>query len=229
MIRGVSLAVKLDFTGRQLSAFGAPPARAETYQAGEFVGCVADGGPCNCETYRITPHCNGTHTECVGHLTAQKIFVCDLDLPPLMACCVASVIPGPCRNDEYHPRLSPDDKVVEAGALQAAMQRSGWRPGIPALVVRTRREIFGDLSAFFSNDAMRWIRKCAVEHLLVDFASVDKADDDGKLSNHRIFWDLPQDRRIESARSERTITEMIFVPDEIEDGLYALNLRPAAW
>lgn len=224
---GVSLAVPLNFAGRQAAAFGAPPARAEVYRAGGFVGSVAEGGACNCETYTLTPHCNATHTECVGHLTEEKFFVCDVALPLLMTCLVVSVETLAETRDEYHPRISPGDRVITADALSAALARLGFQPPAAALAVRTRRERFGDYSPFFSNDAMRLVRRCGFEHLLADFASVDKADDDGKLSNHRIFWDLPQDRRIESARSNRTITEFIFIPEAVADGLYALNLQVA--
>ncbi len=227
MQKGASLAIRLDFGGQQVSAFGASAATSQVYRAGSFVGSVAEGGPCNCEIYTLTPHCNATHTECIGHLTAEKIFVCDVEIPLLTTCLVVSVEPDGQTSDEYYPRLSPDDKVVSADALHAAMQRAGFQSGIRALAVRTRNEPFGDFSAFFSNDAMRLIRRSGFEHVLVDFASVDKADDDGKLSNHRIFWDLPQDSRIESAKSQRTITEFIFVPQDVSDGLYALNLQIA--
>jgi kynurenine formamidase len=221
------LAIKLDFYGRQPSAFGAPPARAEAYRSGDFVGDVAQGGPCNCEIYTLTPHCNATHTECVGHLCLEKIHVCDVPLPLLMSCMVVSVEAQDDGPDLYYPRRDPRDKLIHAYALQAALQRAGWQPGISALVVRTRNELFGDFSPYFSNDAMRLVRQCGFEHLLVDFSSIDKADDDGKLSNHRIFWDLPQDTTVVRAESPRTITEFVFVPPNIGDGIYALNLGVA--
>ena len=42
---------------------------------GQFIGDTRMGGPCNFETYSITPHCNGTHTECVGHITNERVSI----------------------------------------------------------------------------------------------------------------------------------------------------------
>ena len=63
---------------------------------------------------------------------------------------------------------------------------------------------------------------CGIKHLLIDQPSVDKERDGGKLLSHKAFWDYPQ-----SIDKERTITELIGVPDEIEDGLFLLNLSIA--
>src|ERR1700745_864357 len=78
--RPVSLAVPLDFAGPQTRHFGAPPrlsgappASARPFEAPGFAGTVARGASCNCEVISLTPHCNGTHTECVGHLTREPL------------------------------------------------------------------------------------------------------------------------------------------------------------
>lgn len=45
----------------------------ETIRFGDnFVGSVAEGGACNYQKVTITPHGNGTHTECYGHLNNQE-------------------------------------------------------------------------------------------------------------------------------------------------------------
>ena len=51
----------------------------------------------------------------------------------------------------------------------------------------------------------------------------------GKLSNHRLFWEAPSGSRdLTQARApHRTITELIFVLDEAHDGYYLLNLQIA--
>jgi kynurenine formamidase len=63
-----------------------------------------------------------------------------------------------------------------------------------------------------------------VEHLLVDLPSVDKEQDDGVLAFHHAFWNVP-----ENPNTTRTITEFIFVPSNVEDGLYILNLQMSAF
>ena len=39
---------------------------------GVFIGSVAEGGVCNYQRVSLTPHGNGTHTECYGHLNNQE-------------------------------------------------------------------------------------------------------------------------------------------------------------
>ncbi|MBL7942681.1 MAG: cyclase family protein, partial [Flavobacteriales bacterium] len=47
---------------------------------------------------------------------------------------------------------------------------------------------------------------------------------EGKLLAHRAFWKYPT-----QTRSHCTITEFVFVPDHVADGLYLLNLQVAAF
>src|SRR5262245_5204435 len=69
--RPLSLAIELDPQGEQPRHFGAPPARAEPWVVPGFSGAVATGSSCNCSRLTLIPHCNGTHTESVGHLTRE--------------------------------------------------------------------------------------------------------------------------------------------------------------
>ncbi|HYP51473.1 MAG TPA: hypothetical protein VEQ34_11065 [Pyrinomonadaceae bacterium] len=78
---------------------------------------------------------------------------------------------------------------------------------------------------------MRFIVESGVKHLLVDLPSIDRIFDEGKLSNHRIFWNIEQGEfEINPAsRINNTITELIFVPQIVADGSYLLNLQTAAF
>jgi arylformamidase len=73
----------------------------------------------------------------------------------------------------------------------------------------------------------QWLVEQGIEHLLVDLPSVDRAEDGGELVAHRVFWGLPPGSRDigESRRPHASITEMIFVPDELEDGPWLLRLE----
>ena len=46
---------------------------AAPFATGDFSGSVATGASCNCRTITLTPHCNGTHTECAAHLTLEPL------------------------------------------------------------------------------------------------------------------------------------------------------------
>jgi len=76
-------------------------------------------------------------------------------------------------------------------------------------------------------DAMALIIEHGFDHLLVDLPSIDRAYDEGRLECHRLFWGLPQGSHdldgIEP--SHRTITELSFVPNDIKDGNYLLQLQ----
>ena len=52
--------------------------------------------------------------------------------------------------------------------------------------------------------------------------SIDREMDEGKLEAHHAFWDYPN-----RTQSQKTITEMIYVPNEVIDGTYILNLQIA--
>ncbi|HNB56593.1 MAG TPA: cyclase family protein, partial [bacterium] len=65
----LDISIPVYFDGLQPNTYGVPVASARAYEDGKFVGDVRRGGSCNFEEYRIVPHCNGTHTECVGHIS----------------------------------------------------------------------------------------------------------------------------------------------------------------
>ena len=76
---------------------------------------------------------------------------------------------------------------------------------------------------------MQFIVECGFDHLLVDLPSIDRLHDEGRLSNHRIFWEVEQGKfeTNEYTRNYSTITELIYVPNTIQDGSYLLNLQIA--
>ncbi|MBK8149128.1 MAG: hypothetical protein IPK58_13195 [Acidobacteria bacterium] len=82
---------------------------------------------------------------------------------------------------------------------------------------------------YFTTEAMEFIAASGFRHLLVDLPSIDRIYDDGKLANHRIFWNIEPGSfdANEKTRVGNTVTELIFVPDDIADGVYLLNLQIA--
>lgn len=59
---------------------------------------------------------------------------------------------------------------------------------------------------------------------------VDKERDEGKLVAHKAFWNVTDVNHLNvDARLNSTITEMIFVPNEVHDGNYVLNLQIASF
>jgi len=232
------LSIPLAFDGAQPAFFGVAPAHGSVVRAGSFVGDVREGGSCNCATYVLTPHCNGTHTECLGHITQDRISVHEICASALHLALLVTVdpVPASATTESSDPRPDAGDMLVTKQALQDAAGRFAEAP-FNALVVRTRpndeakrvRDYSLEPAAFFSAEAMHWIVAAGIEHLITDLPSLDRADDGGRLTAHRIFWNMRSGHTTptSAARTHATVTELAYVPNEIPDGLYLLNLQVA--
>ena len=226
----------MSFQDDGLSAFGVPPASVRTVEMG-FTGDTRRGGSCNVREYRITPHCHGTHTECVSHIVDQEISVAEVVGD---ACIPATLISitlekgGDCA-ESYISGKEEDDLLITRRHLIEKLERLDDEVFHQALIIRTlpnsstKKKRRYASAPYFSNEAMAEIARRKINHLLVDVPSVDRMDDQGKLSNHRLFWEVPSGSRdLGQARApHRTITELIFVLDEAHDGYYLLNLQIA--
>ncbi len=239
--QGTCLAIPMNFGGPQPSHFGAAPARAEPMTAGNFIGDTRLGGSCNVPIVTINPHCNGTHTETIAHITDETVPIHEV----LSACPIpttlVTVAPLPAHKcgERYHPSWKEGDQLITAASLNTALTSgaSGW---LEALVIRTlpngidkltRRYGEGDFPPFLSLEAIDLISGLGIDHLLVDLPSVDKMHDEGLLTVHHRFWNVPDGTHqlMPDSRIERTITEMIYVLDELPDGRYLLDLQIPAF
>jgi arylformamidase len=225
---GHDISIPLRFNGAQPTFFGAAAASAEPITAGSFVGDVRHGGSCNCSVHTLAPHCNGTHTECVGHITQERLSVRDLAIRHLSAALLISVTP------ESSTEI-PGDLVISLTALTEAVGKAELSD-YQALVVRTlpndssklaRNYDAGPMPAYFSLEAMRHIVAHGIDTLVVDLPSIDRAQDGGKLAAHRIFWGMPAGSTSAATvtRQHATITEMAFIDGTVADGQYLLNLQ----
>lgn len=225
----IDISISLRFDGPQPNAYGVEPASAKACEYGDLIGDTRRGGSCNFESVTLIPHCNGTHTECVGHITNERISVRDCLQDVLMPALLISVEPEALRNG---------DQVVSKNALESIMVVPPAYAGGSALIVRTlpnddtklsRAYDAENIPPYFVTDAMQFIVELGFKHLLVDLPSIDRVFDEGKLLNHRIFWNVePGSFEINAAtRLNSTITELIYVPEEVTDGKYLLNLQIA--
>jgi len=234
----IDISIPLDFAGRQPNHFGAPPARAEPLEAHGFVGDTRAGGSCNCEVLTLVPHCNGTHTECIGHISQERVSVAGKSLSPLMLAALVSVTPVDAAHssETANPPPRSGDRLVTAAALSNALDDLGELAELDelpvALVVRTlpndaakatRDYTAGPVPPYFSLEAVGLMIDRGVQHLLCDLPSIDRSHDEGKLSGHRVFWGLAG--HADRDRENATITEMIYVPNRVDDGIYALSLQ----
>ncbi|GAB2953256.1 cyclase family protein [Hymenobacter coalescens] len=202
----------------QVNCFWAEPVEIEVIRVGEFVGSVAEGGSTNYKRVHLTPHGNGTHTECYGHISPDPAATLPRCLERfLFVAWLISVAPR---------RRLDGDLVVE---LADALPVLAGAPVPPeAIILRTlpnedakrRRHYSGQNPPYLSAELVQHLVEQGIEHLLLDLPSVDRELDNGVLAAHHAFWQYP-----DRIRRGATITELIFVPDTVPDGLYLLNLQ----
>lgn len=196
----------------------APPVIAPVMENG-FVGSIAEGGKVNFFNVSFNPHGHGTHTETLGHIDPLQFPISQWKGPYLTHALLLSVEP---ENKENGDRVITWNQISR-DVLQHRPQ---------ALVIRTLPNASSKKSTDYSDTNFPYLEEeigsrlneCGVIHLLVDLPSVDRESDEGKLSCHHAFWGFPA-----NPRKEATISEMVFVADEISDGLYCLSLQPPAF
>lgn len=192
--------------------------RIEPVQEGDWVGKVSKGASTNFNNIYFNPHGHATHTECVGHITPEFYSINETLKNFFFLAKLVSIT----------PQNFVENEVITKEALQKVLKPNQAE----ALVIRTLPNTIAKRSKKYSHTnwpyleeaAARYIRECGVEHLLVDLPSVDKEKDEGKLLAHKAFWNYPKNTRFEA-----TITELVYVPSKVEDGLYFLNLQPASF
>jgi kynurenine formamidase len=216
LARPLDLSMPLRASDDNVRAWHVGSPRMEPVRMGDWVGAVAAGAPVNFRDVFFNPHGHGTHTECVGHITPE-IGSVNGELKKFFE--AAQLI-------SVTPEKRGADGVIARGALEKS-----WRGGFAAaIVIRTLpndpskrgRHYTGTNPPYLEEAAARWMREKGILHLLVDLPSVDREEDGGRLAAHRAFWDYPG-----NPRRGCTITELIFVPDEIPDGDYFLELQVA--
>ena len=188
------------------------------HQKEGFIGSVAAGASTNFNDICFNPHAHGTHTECVGHIT-KEFYSVNKALSSFFF--LAEVI-------TIAPEKYQDDFVISRKQLRYALGNKKRQ----ALVIRTLPNLKEKLSRQYAHsnppylleEAAQFLVESKVQHLLVDLPSVDKEKDSGALLAHSAFWNVE-----EKTRTKATITEFIFVPNNVKDGTYFLNLQLASF
>jgi arylformamidase len=235
----VSLAIDLDFSKPQPRHFDAPPATSRPFAVPGFSGSVEHGASCNCQTLTLIPHCNGTHTECVGHLTAERVDAYKVVPPGLLPTLLVSIEPvdATTSGESTEPAPQRGDQLITRRALE-----NNWPTGAPfeprALVIRTlpnktdkQHQDYSDSTPpYLSREAAELLIERGIEHLVVDLPSIDRAHDEGRLTAHRLFFGLHRGSTAltQATRARATVTELAYIPDSAVDGAYLLELQVPA-
>lgn len=197
----------------------------EPVKMDDWIGKVSEGkSSTNFNNIFFNPHAHGTHTECLGHITRDFYSINQCLKQFFFTAEVISV----------EPMKIGEDLVITKGQIEKALQNKNTE----AIVIRTLPNLENKKQLKYSNtnppyleeEASIFIRELGVKHLLIDLPSVDKEHDEGKLLAHKAFWNVKNsDNLNEEARLNCTITEMIYVHNNIADGSYILNLQIASF
>ncbi len=197
----------------------------EPVKIDNWIGKVSEGkSSTNFNNIFFNPHAHGTHTECLGHITRDFYSINQCLKQFFFTAEVISV----------EPMKIAEDLVITKKQIAEALKNKNTE----AIIIRTLPNLENKKQLKYSNtnppyleeEASKFIRDQGIQHLLIDLPSVDKEHDEGKLLAHKAFWNVKNiDNLNKEARLNCTITEMIYVANNIVDGSYILNLQIASF
>lgn len=192
----------------------------------DWIGKVSEGkSSTNFNNIAFNPHAHGTHTECLGHITYDFYNVNDSLKNYFFFAQLITISPELQENGDYIITLDQVKNVWKANNQKAVIIRT-----TPNEIAKTHTKYSHTNPPYLEAQAAAFFREQGIYHLLIDLPSVDREQDEGQLLAHKAFWNVKDTRNLnEDARLEATITEMIYVPNEIKDGMYFLNIQLASF
>lgn len=213
----LDISIAIDTSKENVNAWYLDDPKIFPVSDGDWTGSVQQGADVNFNNIQFNPHSHITHTECVGHIT-KEVYSVNKNLQQFFFLAeVVTIAPEQIENKDF---------VISKKQLQYVLGNKKRE----AIVIRTIPNLSEKKSMRYSNtnppylleEAAEYLKEKGIEHLLIDLPSVDKEKDEGKLLAHNAFWNTKG-----TIRMEATITEFIYVPNEVKDGTYFLNLMIA--
>lgn len=216
----LDLSVELSNDDNNPRAWYVEPPTFEPVRTEHYTGSVAEGGSVNFRDIFFNPHGHGTHTECLGHIT-EKVYSINERIDDYF--CEAQVLTIKPR-EVTNQIDGAQDRVITVDQLVNVSEE------VEALIIRTlpnasdkKHMNYSDTNpAYLDVAGASILIEKGIKHLLIDLPSVDRESDGGELVFHHAFWEVP-----ENPNHERTITELIYVGNDVEDGRYILELQVA--
>lgn len=217
MDEGTCISLPLRDGEENPACYYAAPPLFETIREGSFIGSVKAGGTVNHQKLHLSPHGNGTHTECYGHISSDAQSIHESLQESLSLCHLLSL----------RPRAVPNGQAL---LLEDFLMGIKGNPLTEAIALRTlpndeskkTRNYSGSHPPFMEPKLCTYLAEHGIKHLLVDLPSLDPEVDGGALAAHKAFWHYPTE-----PRKGATVTELIYVPHSLPDGLYLLHLQIA--
>jgi kynurenine formamidase len=220
----IDISIPLSNTDKNPIAWYIEKPEIEPVKFGDWVGKVSEGSSTNFNNIFFNPHGHGTHTECLGHITREFYSINQCLKQFFFTAELISIAPEKINEDLVITKVQIEG-ALKGNTLEAIIIRT-----LPNLVQKKHKNYSKTNPPYLSEEAATFIREIGIQHLLIDLPSVDREEDEGKLLAHKAFWNVKDVNNLnDDARLNCTITEMIFVENEIQDGSYILNLQIASF
>ena len=177
---------------------------------------VSEGAVVNFNNIHFNPHSHITHTECVGHIT-EEIHSVNKNLKYFIFLAEVVTIAPLFHNGDFLIGVKQLKNALRNKKRDAIVIRT-----LPSLEEKKSMQYSNTNPTYLSEKAAIYLKEKGIKHLLIDLPSVDKEKDGGRLLAHNAFWNTSG-----KVRMDATITEFIYVHNNVEDGEYLLNLMIA--
>lgn len=209
LTKALDISIPLSASESNVNAWYIDEPIIEPVKVDGWVASVKEGASVNFNNIKFNPHAHGTHTECVGHIT-KKFHSINQNLKQFFF--LAEVI-------TVAPEKYLEDTIISKKQLQFALGNKKREALVIRTIPNTKEKLSHQYSntnwPYFQQDAMEYLVKKGIKHLLIDLPSVDKEKDEGELRCHNTFWNTKGKLRLDA-----TITEFIYVANKILDGTF---------
>lgn len=237
----IDISIPLSNTDQNPIAWYIEKPEIEPVQFVDWIGSVKSGASTNFNNIFFNPHGHGTHTECLGHITREFYSINQCLKQFFFTAELISIEPELINGDLIITKHQLEIFLKSNSSLHTLQSESNvqtFNCNVSTLIIRTlpnseskkHKNYSKTNPPYLSEEAAIFIRETGIQHLLIDLPSVDREEDEGKLLAHKAFWNVKDINNLnEDARLNCTITEMIYVEDEVLDGSYILNLQIASF
>lgn len=214
----LDISIPLRGTKENVTAWYVNPPEFTPVMENGFIGDVNLGGAVNFRNIFFNPHGHGTHTECVGHISKEAYTINQCLKQFTFYAKVVTITPYNVDGDSVI-MLEQVEKIWHNNEADALVIRT-----MPNSDSKLEKQYSSTNPTYIHHKAMQFLVDNGIQHLLIDTPSVDREEDGGKLLAHHIFWNYPNNPQL-----GKTITELIFVPNEIIDDYYILQFQIASF
>ena len=210
----IDISIPIIFSNKNVRAWGVEFPIKKPVKIGSWIGSVKKGASVNFNNIFFNPHSHVTHTECVGHITKSEKSINFQQKSFFFYAKLITVRPEKKGQDLIISKELISEKINIEDYFNTIIIRT-----YPNHVDKKIKDYTNQNPPYLTEECTLYLHKLGIKNLLIDLPSIDKEKDEGRLTNHKIFFDSM------NGGNQNTITELVYVPNEVIDGDYFLNLQ----